>query len=46
MKLIGFATKYYTLWDYSEEKQYIIDAYGKYHVSGIKQIYHYNKNIS
>jgi hypothetical protein len=45
-KLIGFANKYYTLWNYSEEIQYITDSYGNHHKSGVKQSYDYIKNIS
>lgn len=45
-KLIGFTVKYYTLWDYETVPEYTQDAYGKYHVSGIKHCYTYLKNIS
>ena len=45
-QLIGFTVKYYTLWNYWEEPQYIMDAYGKYHQNGIKQHYEYIKNVS
>lgn len=44
--LIGFATKFYTLWNYQEEPQYIMDAYGKYHLTGVIQKYFFIKNIS
>jgi len=46
MKKIGFATQFYTLWDYQTEEQYRTDVHGKHHHSGTKHIYHYIKNIS
>lgn len=45
-KVIGFATQYYTLWDYSTEPTYVTDSYGNHHQSGINHNYYYIKNIS
>lgn len=45
-QIIGFATQFYTLWNYSQEPTYQTDAYGKHHCTGIKHIYSYIKNIS
>lgn len=45
-RVIGFATEYYTLWYYEAEPTYVIDAYGKYHQSGINHKYFYIQNIS
>jgi len=45
-KMIGFANKFYTLWNYRTEPQYVCDAYGKYWQAGTKEIYEYIKNIS
>jgi len=45
-KIIGFANKFYTLWNYRTEKQYVCDSYGKYWVTGEKEIFEYIKNIS
>lgn len=46
MTAIGFATKFYTLWDYTVEKVYFTDCNGKHHLSGHRHVYHYIKNIS
>jgi hypothetical protein len=46
MIAIGFATQFYTLWDYSKEEQYFTDCNGKHHFCGYKHIYVYLKNIS
>lgn len=46
MLIIGFATQFYTLWDYTQEKTYLTDSYGNHHFSGVKHIYSYIKNIS
>lgn len=43
---IGFANKFYTLWEVCEEPQYVLDAYGKYHLSFIRTVYAYVKNVS
>lgn len=45
-QIIGFATQFYTLWDYSQEPTYQTDAYGNHHCTGAKHIYSYIKNIS
>lgn len=42
MKIIGFATQYYTLWNYNSEKVYAKEGYLAY----IKHEYTYIKNIS
>jgi len=44
--LIGFATQYYTLWNYDSEKTYGTDAYGNRYVTSITHKYYYRKNIS
>lgn len=47
MKLIiGFATQYYTLWEYEAVTTYKTDSYGNHHACGIDHKYHYVKNIS
>jgi len=45
-KLIGFATQYYTLWDYESNPEYKTDAYGKHHQVGVNHSFYYIKNIS
>lgn len=45
-KIIGFATEFYTLWDYETQPQYKTDAYGNHHLCGVKHNYFYIKNIS
>lgn len=45
-KIIGFATKYYTLWNYEEEQTFISDAYGNSHSTGSIHRYAYIKNVS
>lgn len=45
-QIIGFATQFYTLWNYNQERTYQTDAYGNHHCTGIKHIYSYIKNIS
>lgn len=45
-KIIGFATEFYTLWDYTTEQLYTTDAYGNHHLSGTKHNYYYQQNIS
>lgn len=44
--IIGFATKFYTLWDYESVSQYKADSYGNHHQIGINHKYYYIKNIS
>lgn len=44
--LIGFGGKFYTLWNFEIEKNYIQDSYGKYHLVGETYRYFYIKNIS
>ena len=45
-QIIGFATQYYTLWDYYEEVKYVVDSLGNYHPSYTEEHYIYIKNIS
>ena len=45
-ELIGFATQFYTLWNYEAVKNYTADAYGNYYVSSVTHKYYYIKNIS
>lgn len=45
-QIIGFATQFYTLWNYSQEKTFTTDSYGNHHCTGVKHIYEYVKNIS
>jgi len=45
-KIIGFATQFYTLWDYEAVPQYVTDVYGKHFQSGVEHKYYYIKNIS
>ena len=45
-KIIGFATQFYTLWDYEAVPQYKTDSYGNHHQTGIDHKYYYIKNIS
>jgi len=46
MKLIGFASQYYTLWNVEEETIYQADAYGKQWPSNHITKYFYIKNVS
>lgn len=46
MKKIGFANKFYTLWDYESETVYKTDSYGTHHPVSINHKYTYIKNIS
>ena len=45
-QIIGFATQFYTLWDYEVVNNYVQDSYGNYHVSSQTTKYFYIKNIS
>lgn len=45
-KIIGFATQFYTLWDYEAVPQYKTDSYGNHHQTGIEHKYYYCKNVS
>lgn len=45
-QIIGFATEFYTLWDYNTEELYTTDAYGNHHRTGVKHNYFYIQNIS
>lgn len=45
-KIIGFATEFYTLWEYSEEKIYTQDSYGNHWVKEVVDHYNYLQNIS
>jgi hypothetical protein len=45
-KIIGFATQFYTLWDYDVVPQYKADCYGNYHQIGSDHKYYYIKNVS
>ncbi len=43
---IGFANKFYTLWDVTSEKRYATDLNGRHYVSGINTTYTYYQNLS
>jgi hypothetical protein len=45
-QIIGFATEFYTLWDYNTENLYTTDARGNHHHTGVKHNYYYIQNIS
>lgn len=45
-KIIGFATQFYTLWDYEAVPQYKTDSYGNHHQTGVDHKYYYIKNVS
>jgi hypothetical protein len=45
-KIIGFATQFYTLWNYEAVTQHKQDSYGKYHKTCVEHKYYYIKNIS
>ena len=45
-QVIGFATQFYTLWNYEAIPQYKTDSYGNHHQSGVDHKYYYIKNIS
>lgn len=45
-QVIGFATQFYTLWNYQAVPTFITDSYGKHHQTGIDHKYYYCKNIS
>lgn len=45
-KIIGFATQFYTLWDYEAVSQYKTDSYGNHHQTGVDHKYYYIKNVS
>jgi ribosomal protein S17 len=45
-QIIGFATKFYTLWHYEAIPQYRTDSYGTHHQIGVQHNYYYCKNIS
>lgn len=45
-KIIGFATQFYTLWDYEAVPQYKTDSYGNHHQTGVDHKFYYIKNIS
>ena len=44
--IIGFATQFYTLWNYEAIPQYKEDSYGNYHQTGVVHNYYYIKNVS
>lgn len=44
--IIGFATQFYTLWDYEAIPQYKTDNYGNHHQTGVDHKFYYIKNIS
>jgi len=46
MYTLGFANKFYTLWDVQESPVYITDAYGNHHLSRVDTQYYYLKNVS
>lgn len=45
-KIIGFATQFYTLWNYEAVPQYKTDSYGNHHQTGVDHKYYYIKNVS
>lgn len=45
-KIIGFATQFYTLWDYEAVNQYRTDSYGNHHQTGVDHKFYYIKNVS
>lgn len=45
-QIIGFANKFYTLWNYEAVSQYRTDSYGNHHQSGVDHKYYYLKNVS
>lgn len=45
-KIIGFATQFYTLWDYEAVPQFKTDSYGNHHQTGVNHNYYYIKNVS
>jgi hypothetical protein len=45
-KIIGFATQFYTIWDYEAVPQYKTDSYGNHHQTGVNHNYYYIKNVS
>lgn len=45
-KIIGFATQFYTLWDYEAVPQYKTDSYGNHHQTVVDHKYYYIKNVS
>ena len=45
-KVIGFASQFYTLWNYEAVPQYKADSYGGYHCVGVDHKYYYIKNVS
>ena len=45
-QIIGFATQFYTLWNYESVPQYKTDSYGNHHQTGIEHKYYYCKNVS
>jgi hypothetical protein len=45
-QIIGFATQFYTLWNYEAVNQYRTDSYGNHHQTGVVHKYYYIKNIS
>jgi hypothetical protein len=46
MKAIGFAEKFYTLWDIRIDNNHITDVHGNHHLSHTTTYYTYIKNIS
>lgn len=45
-QIIGFATQFYTLWNYEAVPQYKTDSYGNHHQTGVDHKYYYIKNVS
>lgn len=45
-QIIGFATQFYTLWNYEAVPQYKTDSYGNHHQTGVEHKYYYCKNVS
>jgi len=45
-QIIGFATQFYTLWNYEAVPQHKTDSYGNHHQTGVDHKYYYIKNVS
>lgn len=45
-QVIGFASQFYTLWDYEIETTYVTNSYGNHFPSGQVTKFYYRKNIS
>lgn len=45
-QIIGFATQYYTLWDYEVNPTFVTDSYGNHWLKGSNTTYSFIKNIA